>query len=247
VALEGALAYGGLRYLVHLWQSWKAHRIGIYGIWGTGKTTLNRYLDTSGELEDDSSMTSTAHPYDERKKQYITPPPTRKRVHVLDESSRAYRRTIQSTDIGGHLEYFNLWLRDMVSREVEVVIYLIDDRHLKDGDEGHQQRTFADFAKVVSSKSYGFTERRLRKRARTYVPMVVALVANKADLWLEGDDMGVKMLAEGKIAQHEIFDDFRPALLMLQKAGIPTIKRSISALRGWEVERLVWDCLKAKS
>lgn len=243
----GALAWGGLLYLKHLWDSWKSHRVGIYGIWGTGKTTLNRWLNTSGELEDDSSMTSTAHPYDKSQGRYVPPPPTRKRIHVLSENNQGFRRTIQSTDIGGHLEYFNLWLRDMVSREVEVVIYLIDDRHMKEGDEGHQERTFAEFAKVVAGKSYGFSDRRLRKRARAYAPKVVALVANKADLWLDGDEMGIKMLSEGKIGQHEIFDNFRSSLLILQKAGIPTIKRSISALRGWEVERLVWDCLKAKS
>ncbi len=239
----GAMAWGGILYLKHLWDSWKSHRIGIYGLWGCGKTTLNGYLNTSGELEEDSErITSTAHPYNKKKKQYVPPPATRKRIHVLSESNTGHRRTILSTDLGGQPEYFNLWLRDLVMRDVEVVIYLIDAR---DDPDGHQQATFRDFTRIIAEKDFRFTEKKLRKKARNYQPKVVALVANKSDLWLTQEE---RVFYEGPgIGRHPIFDEYRPHLIRLQRAGIPTLKRSISALHGYDVERLIWDCLKAKS
>ena len=53
------LAYGGLLAIKGLWDSWRSHRFGIYGIWGTGKTTLNNYLSTPGEIEDDDEAFAT--------------------------------------------------------------------------------------------------------------------------------------------------------------------------------------------
>ena len=44
MAFEVAVAYGGFLYLKHLWDTWKTHNFGIYGVWGVGKTTLLRTL-----------------------------------------------------------------------------------------------------------------------------------------------------------------------------------------------------------
>ncbi len=238
---QAGLAWGGFLYLKHLWESWKSHQIGIYGLYGTGKTTLNRYLGTAGELEEDSVMeTSTVHPYDKKKKRYKLPEASRKRVHVLSEANQGHRRTILTTDLGGQVEYFSLWLRDMVNRRVQIVVYLIDNR--LDPDEA-QVELFGEFVNAVAASKYPVKGRKEKKQARGYRPAVVALVANKSDLWLTDDDKN----QHAHIGLHPIFDPYRKHLIKLQRAGIPTLKRTISALHGYEVERLVWDCLKAKS
>ena len=235
------LAWGGILYLKHIWESWKTHEIGIYGLFGTGKTTLNRYLGTAGELEEDSVMeTSTVHPYDKKKGRYILPQASRKRVRVLSEANQDFRRTILTSDLGGQVEYFSLWLRDMVNRRVQIVIYLIDDR--EDPDD-LQVELFGEFVHAIAAGKYPVKGRKERKKAKGYRPDVVALVGNKSDLWLTDEEKA----KYAHIGLHPIFDPYRKHLIKLQRAGIPTLKRTISALHGYEVERLVWDCLKAKS
>ena len=231
------LAYGGLLAIKGLWDSWRSHKFGIYGIWGTGKTTLNNYLATPGELEEDDAAFSTSHKYDKEKGKYILPIANRKRV-LLHRGHRVLKRTITSTDLGGHIQYFNLWLRDMVSRKVEIVIWLIDNRHLEYPQNDDQQTIFSDFVDAIINKDFTFGDRKLQRKGKKYRPKMVALIANKSDLWAK--ETAVEQ-SNRRIGNHEIFDPFRQDLLRLQRAGIPTVKRSISALRGWDIEEMVWD------
>mgnify|MGYP005991309261 FL=1 len=246
--LPGQVAYGGILWLRHLWAAWKKHKVGIYGVWGTGKTTLNRQISTSGELEIDEleeAKTSTHHSYSQKKKKYILPPPSTKRVRLNASETIVASRTLSATDLGGHEEYFELWLEDMITRRVEIVIWLIDHRHLQHPEDNSQRDAFKKFVDVLISGNYPFKNRKLRKMARGYKPKLLAVVANKADIWL--DDSWTTGAQKKQIGQHPIFVPFTQDLVRLQRnLMIPTLKRSISALRNWNVERVIWDLLQAK-
>lgn len=247
VGLEGAIAYGGFLYLKALWDTWRSHRFGIYGAFGTGKTTLSRQLSTSGELEDFSTQadTATEHPFDPELGRYLPPPSTRKRVALKNtQTLKVTAKTLISTDIGGQMKYFDLWLEDMVERNVECVIWVVDHRHLLDENDTSQQVAFKRFVEAIITGDYGFTDKALIKKARKYKPQVVGLVANKADLWL--DELWEKHWMTTRMNGHPIFKTFIPDLARLQSRQIPTLKRPISALRNWSCEETIWDIMEAK-
>tara|TARA_B100000287_G_scaffold263148_2_gene247636 strand:- start:4253 stop:5005 length:753 start_codon:yes stop_codon:yes gene_type:complete len=243
-----AIAYGGFLYLKHLWQTWRSHTFGTYGTWGVGKTTLSRQLSTTGELEHidpEDFDTTTHHPFDPNLGRYLPPPATRKRIAVHNTVTLgSAKRTIVSTDLGGHPKYFDLWLRDMVGRNVEVVIWMIDHRHLRDKNDTTQQDSFRRFVDCIVNNDYPFTERKMKKKAKAYKPLIVGLVANKADVWL--DENWEKHWGTRRMNEHPIFEPFKHELTRLQRHLIPTIKRPMSALRNWEVESTIWDLLESK-
>ncbi len=246
--LGGRFAYGTILYLHHLWASWRKNRVGIYGYWGTGKTTLNRQISTTGELEvveHDEMETSTYHAYNQKKGKYVLPKASTKRVKMAANELSFTSRTLVTTDIGGHEEYFDLWLEDMVTRKVQIVVWLIDHRHLTDPENTKQQEVFKRFVDVLISGKYPFKNRKLRKMAKGYKPVVVGMIANKADLWV--DDEWRQHYETHRIGEHPIFNPFREDLMRLQRyLMVPTLKRSCSALRNWNVERVIWDLLQAK-
>ncbi len=246
--VPGQLAYGTIMWLRHLWASWRKHRVGIYGYWGTGKTTLNRQISTPGELEvieHDEQETSTHHAYNQRKKKFVLPPSSTKRVQLHANELIMAKRTLETTDLGGHDEYFDLWLEDMVTRKVEIVVWLIDHRHMVDPSNTKQLEQFTKFVNILISGKYPFKNRKLRKMSKGYKPKIVGLIANKADLWVDGEWKDI--YTTSRIGEHPIFDPFRNDLVRLQRhLMVPTLKRSCSALKNWNVERVVWDLLQAK-
>jgi len=242
-----AVAYGGFLYLKHIWDTWRAHKFGIYGIWGVGKTTLSRQLSTSGELEDMNLTgdTATEHPFDPELGRYLPPPSSRKRIALKNTNTlKMVNRTILSTDIGGQMKYFSLWLEDMVGRNVEAVIWLVDHRHLANPQDTSQVDAFNRFVECIVSRDYGFETKSMKKKAKTYRPAVVGLVANKADVWL--DENWENHWNTNRMSEHPIFEPFKPGLARLQREMIPTIKRPVSALRNWSCESTVWDIMQAK-
>lgn len=247
MAFEVAIAYGGFLYLKHLWDTWKTHNFGIYGVFGVGKTTLSRQLSTTGELEEIDAAdldTSTTHPFDPESGRYLPPPASRKRIALQNtQTLRSTNRTLISTDLGGHPKYFDMWLEDMVSRNVEVVIFLIDHRHMRNKDT-LQQDVFKQFVDCITEQKYPFTNKKLLKKAKTYKPKVVGLIANKADVWLDAN--WEHHWGTNRMNDHPIYDPFKVDLARLQRHMIPTIKRSLSALRNWQCEATIWDLLQAK-
>ena len=140
-----------------------------------------------------------------------------------------------SRDIGGHQEYFPMWLRDMYSRRIETLIILLDHRHLTNTDDTSNQLAFGYIVEHLSNgkrpKGLGFWK---RFRARKWRPKRIIVLANKADLWL--DEEGYAQWERGLIFEHPIFLPFREHLYRLQELGVPTRVDAISASVGWNVE-----------
>ena len=55
-------------------------------------------------------------------------------------------------DIGGHVEYHSMWLRDMIKRKVSTVVIVIDHRHLKNSDDLSNQTAVGYLVKALSTK-----------------------------------------------------------------------------------------------
>jgi GTPase SAR1 family protein len=218
-----------------LYNSWKPRRVGIYGGSMVGKTTLDRYMTTPGEMEEIGEDERTEH--FKLITRYMLPRPTRKRLGWNNE-----KRVVYSADIGGQERFWNLWIDDMVSRQCEAVVYMFDDRAFKGGAEGLEQ--IAGFKYLVDSlinKRYRYRNLRSRLKGKKYAPRVLMLIANKADRYF--DQKAAELWQQGRIGEHKIFDPFRDDLIRLQKAGLPT-KRGFMATRvGWNVESIMIDLL----
>ena len=122
----GSVLVGVALWGKQLWNNWKPRRVGIYGASMVGKTTLDKYMTTPGEMEDIPIEDRTEH-YKLLTK-YLLPKATRKRLRWEGE-----RRVIHSTDIGGQERFWNLWIDDMVNRQCEYVIFMFDERAFKEG------------------------------------------------------------------------------------------------------------------
>ena len=95
----------------------------------TGKTTLDRFMTTPGEMEDIPEDERTKHFRIPGMNRFLLPRPTRKRV-----SWKGDKRVVYSADIGGDERFWNLWTDDMVARQVEAIVYMFDERAMKGGD-----------------------------------------------------------------------------------------------------------------
>jgi len=231
----GSVLVGAALYGQALYNSWKPRRVGIYGTSMVGKTTLDRYMTTPGEMEE--------IPVDERTDhfklitRYILPKPTRKRISYSGE-----KRVVYSSDVGGHDRFWNLWIDDMVARQVECVVYMFDDRAFAGGPDGIDQLAgFKFLVDALINRNYRYRTLKSRLKGKRYAPRLLMLVANKADMWW--DDSANVLWQQQRLGEHKVFDPFREDLIRLQKAGIPT-KRSMMATRiGWNVENTMLDLL----
>ena len=218
-----------------LYNSWKPRRVGIYGASMVGKTTLDRYMTTPGEMEEIPENERTEH--FKLITRYMLPKPTRKRI-----SWKGEKRVVYSADIGGQEQFWNLWIDDMVARQVEMVIFMFDDRAFRGGKEALDQVAgFRFFVDSVINRSYRYRTLLSRWRGKKFRPRLIMLVANMADRFFDQD--AVALWQQGRIGEHKVFDPFRDDLIRLQKAGIPT-RRSFMATRiGWNVEITLLDLL----
>ena len=231
-ALVGVMVWGQA-----LWNSWRPRRVGIYGAGMVGKTTLDRIMTTPGEMEDISEEERTVH----RKMlgKYKMPKPTRKRV-----SWKGHKRVVFSSDVGGQERFWNLWIDDMVNRQVEAVVYMFDDRAFKGGNDALQQIAgFKFLVDAILNRQYRYRNWKARRKGKKYMPKLIMLVANKADRFF--DDTAALLWQQDRIGEHKIFDPFRDDLIRLQRGGVPT-RRSFMATRiGWNVENTMVDLLTA--
>ena len=231
-ALVGVMVWGQA-----LWNSWRPRRVGIYGAGMVGKTTLDRFMTTPGEMEDIPEEERTMH----RKMlgKYKMPKPTRKRV-----SWKGQKRVVFSSDVGGQERFWNLWIDDMVNRQVEAVVYMFDDRAFKGGNDALQQIAgFKFLVDAILNRQYRYRNWKARRKGKKYMPKLIMLVANKADRFF--DDTAAMLWQQDRIGEHKIFDPFRDDLIRLQRGGIPT-RRSFMATRiGWNVENTMVDLLTA--
>lgn len=231
-ALVGVMVWGQ-----SLWNSWRPRRVGIYGAGQVGKTTLDRYMTTPGEMEEIPDAERTDH-----KKflgKYNMPKPSRKRV-----SWKGHKRVVYSSDVGGQERFWNLWIDDMVNRQVEAVVYMFDERAFKGGDDAIKQiGGFKYLVDAILHRQYRYRNFKSRRKGKKYVPKLIMLVANKADRFF--DDTAAMLWQQDRIGEHKVFDPFRDDLIRLQKGGIPT-RRSFMATRiGWNVENTMVDLLTA--
>jgi len=199
-----------------------------------GKTTLDRQLMTKGNVRPIDESNRTHHKKKRLSNKYILPQVTAKRVR-----SRGLKRTVLSSDVGGHVEYHNLWLRDIFHRNVKTIIVVIDDRHLLDPQNTDNQVAMGYLVDALINrkkpKRLGFWKRFKR---RNYTPHRVLLLANKADEWLN-DDYSFEMWERGMISHHPIFEAFQQPLYSLQECNIPTRVDACSASIGWNVEEAI--------
>lgn len=233
MTMAGSALVGAALWGQHLYNSWRPRKVGIYGTSMVGKTTLDRYMTTPGEMEEIPESERTKH-Y-KLLMNYMLPKPTRKRVGWKGE-----KRLVHSADIGGEDRFWNLWVEDMVARQVEAVVYMFDDRAFK--NNGIEQIAgFKFLVDTLINRGYRYRTLRSRWKGKNYVPKRIMLVANKADRYFDND--AARLWPQGRIGEHKIFDPFRDDLIRLQKAGIPT-KRSFMATRvGWNVEPTMIELL----
>jgi hypothetical protein len=230
---EIVMAHGIWQLLVH-GRTFVPRQVGVYGATLTGKTTLDRQLTTKGEIRELEEQDRTHH----NKKKWFRnivklPAPTTKRI-----KSDGLERTIVSRDIGGHIEYHGMWLRDMIERKVGTVIVVVDHRHLKSNKDLSNQTALGYLVQSLSQHTVprGLSLR-ARLRAKKYTPQRILLIANKADEWM--DDDAYALWERGFISRHPIFDVFREDLYKLHSLHIPVQMDAISARYAWNVEETI--------
>lgn len=227
-ALVGAAVWGQ-----QIYNNWKSRRIGIYGASMVGKTTLDKYMTTPGEMEEIPEHERTNH--FKLLTRYVLPKPTRKRLRYKGE-----RRVVHSADIGGEDRFWNLWIDDMVARQCEYVVFMFDDRAFK-GNGLDQIGGFKFLVDCLIQRQYRYRNLKSRWKGKKYTPRLVLLVANKADRFF--DKKAAQLWQEGRIGEHKVFDPFRDDLIRLQKAGIPTQRNFMATRIGWNVEQSLMDMI----
>ena len=199
-----------------------------------GKTTLDRYMTTPGEMEEIPEEERTEH--FKLITRYLLPKPTRKRIAWEGE-----KRVVYSADIGGQERFWNLWIDDMVTRQCEFVLFMFDDRAFAGGAAFDQIGGFRFLVDSLIERNYRYRTWKSWRKGKKYCPRLVVLVANKADRFF--DEKAATLWQQDRIGEHKIFDPFRDDLIRLQKAGIPTNRSFMATRIGWNVESTLLDML----
>lgn len=182
----------------------KIHAInfGVYGATMVGKTTLHHQLRTRGEVAQIKERTVGLHRA------------TRKAVKIDGEI-----HTLRTSDVGGESIYWKEWMKDIKSRKVKYIIFMIDHRHLDSGANLDHQLAWKFLVDGICASRWPNGK---KKKDEDY-PLAIGLWANKYDIW------GEKYKDEGEISDHPIFKPFQYGMQKLNERGIPTHKYIVSA------------------
>jgi len=63
MSMTGSVLVGAALFGQNLYNSWRPRKVGVYGTSMVGKTTLDRYMTTPGEMEDipEDERTTATH------------------------------------------------------------------------------------------------------------------------------------------------------------------------------------------
>ena len=235
--MGGSALVGGMVFARELWHYWKPRKVGVYGTTMVGKTTLDRYMTTPGEMEEIGLDERTKHFRVPGLNRFLLPKPTRKRV-----SWKGDTRVVYSADLGGEERFWNLWIDDMVNRQVETVIFMFDHRCTQGGEAAIEAvGGFKYMVDAIIHRQYRYRKLKAWFKGKKYVPKLIMLVANKADQWW--DDQANVLWQQQRLGEHKMYDPFREDLVRLQKAGIPTKRGMMATKIGWNVENTMLDML----
>ena len=186
------------------WRRVHAIPFGVYGASQVGKTTLHHHMRTRGEVPDITERTGGRGRA------------TRKSIKIDGDM-----HTIKTADVGGETLYWGEWLKDMRTRKVKYIIFMIDDRHMDKHYDIEQQLCWTFLVDTICSPYWDAINKKRRKKSHDY-PIAVGLWANKFDLWKDKypyDD----------IQNHPIFEAFKDGMSKLNDRGIPCFKYIVSA------------------
>jgi|TARA_R100000479_G_C6392190_1_gene205633 hypothetical protein len=236
VGVTGSILMGAIVYGKELYNFLKPRRVGIYGPTMVGKTTLDRFMTTPGEMEDIEERTD----HDPRLigGGHVLPKATRKRVRWHGE-----KRIVHSADVGGQQRFWNLWIEDMVERQVEIVVFMVDHRG-KTGANADIIDAVGGLEFLVDAliaRDWKYRSLKTWWKGRKYAPTQIWVIANKADLWW--DDKANILWQSKRLREHPIFDPYRPSMVKLQKAGIPCRVSMMATKIGWNVEQSMLEML----
>ena len=120
--------------LGRFWRRVHAIPFGVYGATRVGKTTLHHQMRTRGEVPDIKERTVGRDRA------------TRKSIKIDGDM-----HTIKSADVGGETLYWGEWLKDMRTRKVKYIIFMIDDRHMDKHYDIEQQLCWTFLVDTICS------------------------------------------------------------------------------------------------
>lgn len=225
--------------LYSLYRVLRPFRIGIYGPSMTGKTTLDQYLTVPGDIDPIPLQFRTTHAQADTATGYAMPRNTRKQVRWKRE-----KKPISTADIAGQSQFRNLWIEDMIGRNVELVVFMVDHRSLSSIQFNIEAVAGLEYlVDAMLGKANSGISRKTKRKARDYRPRLFCLMVNKMDLWWDQDAANLHSL--GLLREHPIVYPFRNALKRLRKAGIRAEVMPISAQQGRNVEMTFVQLLEA--
>jgi len=189
-----------------LWKKLHAVSFGVYGATKVGKTTLHHQLRTRGEVPQIKERTVGRGRA------------SRKSIKIDGD-----QHTIKTADIGGETLYWGEWLKDMKSRKVKYIIFMIDDRHLSQIYNLDNQLGWQFLVDTICDDYKRFKKGKSKKKKDKDFPEAIGIWANKFDLWKD------KYEHNGAIDKHPIFEPFKSGMQRLQDKGIPCFKYIVSA------------------